>query len=282
MSNKWLWRRLEDRVGHMVEEFPGVAGVCVKELKRGDGIAIRGDEEFPTASTIKIHILTQLLVRVERGELDLSQKIHVTPEMRVPVGGVLAYLEGEVELSLQDIAILMIIVSDNTATNLCIDLAGIDATNALLRELGLTHTTLRRKMQDHAAYARNEENIATPVECVAMLEQLYRGKPTPKVAELCLSILKKPKRAPLNRAIPPDVLVANKPGGMERVRCDAGIVYLPRRPYAIAVMTKFGLINVLDHELFIINVARLVHETMVALDTTNEYGQGIPLEYRSL
>lgn len=282
MSSKWLWRRLEDRVGQMVEEFPGVAGVCVKELKRENGFAIRGDEEFPTASTIKIHILTQLLVRVERGELDLGQKIKLTPEMHLPGSGVLAYLEGEVELSLQDIAILMIIVSDNVATNLCIELAGIDATNALLREMGLTHTTLRRKMQDNAAFARNEENTSTPAECVAMLEQLFRGEPTPKVAERCLSILKKPKRSPLNRAIPPGVLVANKPGGMERVRCDAGIVYLPRRPYAIAVMTKFSLVDALDHELFIIDMARLIHETMVALDTTNEYGQGIPPEYRAL
>jgi len=282
MSKNWLWKRLEDRVGRMVEEFPGVAGVCVRDLKRGHEIAIRGDEEFPTASTIKIHVLTQLLLRVERGELDLSQKIPVTPEMHLLGSGVIAHLEGEVELSLLDIAILMIIVSDNTATNLCIDLAGIDATNVLLRELGLTRTTLRRKMQDHAAVARNEENIATPAECVAMLERLYMGKPTPWVAERCLSILKKPKRSPLKRAIPPDVLVANKPGGMERVRCDAGIVYLPRRPYAIAVMTKFSLIDALDQEFFIINVARLVHETMVALDTTNEYGQGIPPEYQNL
>jgi beta-lactamase class A len=282
MSKNWLWRRLEDEISHTVEEFPGVAGVCVKDLKRGHVIAIRGNEDFPTASTIKIHILTQLLLRVERGELDLSQKIRVTPEMHVPGSGVIAYLEGEVDLSLVDLAILMIIVSDNIATNVCIDLAGIDATNALLRELGLTHTTLRRKMQDHAAYARNEENIATPAECVAMLEQLYAGKPTPQVAERCLSILKKPKRGTLNRAIPLDVPVANKPGSMERVRCDAGIVYLPRRPYAISVMTKFSLIDVLDHELFIIDVARLVHETMVALDTTNEYGQGIPPEYRVL
>lgn len=282
MSKNWLWQRLEDGVGRMVEEFPGVAGVCVKDLKRGHMIAIRSDEDFPTASTIKIHVLTQLLLRVERGELDLSQKIRVTPEMHVPGSGVIAYLEGEVELSLVDLVILMIIVSDNTATNLCIDLAGIDATNALVRELGLTRTTLRRKMQDHAAVARNEENIATPAECVAMLELLYEGKPTPQVAERCLSILKKPKRGPLNRAIPIEVPLANKPGGMERVRCDAGIVYLPRRPYAIAVMTKFGLIDALDQEFFIINVARLVHETMVALDTTSDCGQGLPPEYQNL
>jgi len=276
MNSSWLWKRLENRVGHMVDQFPGVAGVCVKDLNGGSRVDIRIDEVFPTASTIKIHVLTQLLIRVERGELDLAQKICLSPDVHVPGSGVITYLEGTVELSLLDIAILMIIVSDNTATNLCIDLAGMEATNALLRELGLTRTTLQRKMQDHAAVARNEENIATPGECVAMLEWLYEGKPTPQVAERCLSILKKPKNGPLNRALPLDVPLANKPGGMERVRCDAGIVYLPRRPYAIAVMTKFGLTDPLDQERFIIDVARLVHETMVALDTTSDYGQGIP------
>ena len=74
----------------------------------------------------------------------------------------------------------MIIVSDNTATNLCIDMAGIEGTNALLRDLGLTATTLRRKMQDKAAVARNDENVSTPVECITMLEHLQaKADPPP-------------------------------------------------------------------------------------------------------
>ena len=275
MSDAALWQRLEHTVARMVDAFPGVAGVCVKDLTRGNGFAIRGDEDFPTASTIKIHVLTQLLLRAERGEIDLSQMVQLTPEMRVPGSGVITYLEGEVELSWLDVAILMIIVSDNTATNLCIDLAGMDDTNALIKELGLTRTVLRRKMQDQEAVARNEENIATPAECMTMLELLYAGNPTPGVAERCLSILKKPKKGLLNRAIPATVPLANKPGGMERVRCDAGIVYLPRRPYALAIMTKFALCERIEHEQFIIDVAQTIHQTMVALDTTSDYGQGL-------
>lgn len=276
MSDVWLWRRLEDQIGRMVAEFPGVAGVAVKDLTSGRSVAVRGDEEFPTASTIKIHILTQLLARAERGEVDLNRKIRLTPDLHVPGSGVLTYLEGEVELSVLDIAILMIIVSDNTATNICIDLAGMEDTNALLRQLGLDRTVLRRKMQDHAAVARNQENVATPAECVAMLEALFQGKPTPAVAERCLSILKKPKRGFLNPAIPLDVPLASKPGAMDRVRGDAGIVFLPRRPYAISVMTKFGLLDPQDQERFIADVARVVHQTMVALDGSSDYGQGIP------
>ena len=276
MSDVALWQRLECEISRRIDEFPGVAGVCVKDLSRGGGFSIRGDEEFPTASTIKIHVLTQLLLRAERGEIDLDEVLRLTPDLDVPGSGVLTYLEGEVELSWLNIAILMIIVSDNTATNLCIDLAGMEATNALIREMGLARTTLRRKMQDQDAVARNLENTATPADLVEMLDLLYRGEPSPGVAERCLSILKKQKGAPLfNRALPATVPLANKPGGMERVRCDAGIVYLPRRPYALAVMTKFALCEPPEQERFVIDTARAIHETMSVLDSTSDYGQGI-------
>ena len=276
MGDSLLWQRLESQLGDMILGFPGVAGVAVKDLSTGHPIAVHGDEEFPTASTIKIHILTQLLARAQRGELDLDRKVNITPDMRVPGSGVISYLGEDVQLTVWDIAVLMIIVSDNTATNLCIDWAGIDETNALIREMGLSTTTLRRKMQDRPAIIRGDENVATPVECVAMLELLYKGRPNPEVAERCLDILKMPKNGSLNRALPQGLSIANKPGAMDRVRCDAGIVYLPNRPYAVAVMTKFALQDPLQHEGFIIDIAKAVHQTMVALDTTNAFGLGVP------
>ncbi|MBV7332432.1 class A beta-lactamase-related serine hydrolase [Chloroflexi bacterium TSY] len=277
MSDTSFWQRLETQVRGLCDTFPGVMGVCAKELTQENSLHIRSDELFPTASTIKIHILTQLLSRAERGELDLAEKIRVTSEMLTPGSGILTYLAGTLELSVLDLANLMIIVSDNTTTNLCIDLAGIDETNALLRDLGLSQTMLRRKMQDYDAVARNDENVSTPAECVAMLEHLYQGRPTPQVAEQTLTILKKPNRGPIQRGLP-DISVASKPGGMTRVRCDAGIVFLSRRPYIIAVMTKYGLGHPLDQEMAVVDVVRTIHETMVALDDSSVYGQGIPAQ----
>ena len=279
MGSKLLWERMEERVARKIKRFAGVAGISVKDLTSGQTLSVNGDEVFPTASTIKIHVLTQLLARAERGELDLDQPMRITSEMHVPGSGVLASMERDVELTVLDVAVLMIIVSDNTATNLCIDMAGIDDTNALLRGMGLTATTLRRKMQDKAAVARNDENVATPTECVAMLEHLQAGRPSPRVAEQCLAILKKAKVSPLAQVVPNSIPLANKPGGMDRVRCDAGIVYLPNRPYAIAVMTKFALGTLDQQDRFIVDVASTVHRTMLALDTTNEFGLGVP-QYR--
>jgi beta-lactamase class A len=276
MSSKLLWEKLCKRLRKRVNQFPGVMGLSVKDLQGGLNLSVNGCEVFPAASTIKIHVLTELLTKAERGELDLTETIRVTSDLRVPGSGVLASMENEVTISVLDIAILMITVSDNTATNMCIDMAGINDTNALLDDLGLKATRLRRKMQDKAAVVRNDENVSTPDECVAMLEHLEAGRPSPWVASQCLSILKKNKLSPLTNSIPPGITIANKPGAMDRVRCDAGIVYLPNRPYAVAVMTKFNLDNphTVDHSLA--DVIETIHETMMSLDKTNNFGLGVP------
>jgi beta-lactamase class A len=80
------------------------------------------------------------------------------------------------------------------------------------------------------------------------------------------------------QGLPPDIVMANKPGAMDRVRCDGGIIYLKRRPYAICVMTKYGLAHGTVQEAFIGTVARAVHETMITLDATSSHGQGVPAD----
>ena len=276
MGSKYLWARLEDRVAGMVSEFPGVAGVSVTSLSSPHRLNVRADEVFPSASSIKIHILAQLFLRAEEGEVDLQKRVCVTPNMRTAGSGVLAQLDGEIEMTVADIATLMIIVSDNTATNICIDLAGMEETNVLIQELGLRSTHLRRKMQDNAAVAENRENVSTPGEMVGILECLYNGQPSPTVAGMCFDVMKKPKSGPLKAGLPDGVQLANKTGSLENVSCDAGIAFLPRRPYAIAVMTKFGIGGPEVRQQLIANVAHLVHETMATLDTTTDFGRGLP------
>jgi beta-lactamase class A len=272
MSGNLLWERLERQLHGLADEFPGVAGIALRDLVGGLTLQINGDDLFPTASTIKIHILTQLLARAERGELDLQERIPLPAELTLG-SGVLAYLEGPLELTLLDVAILMIIVSDNTATNLCIDRVGIEETNELLRSLGLTSTRLRRKMMDHIAAVREQENISTPLELVQMLTLLHEGKPSPWVAQKTLEILKKPNLGFLERGLPDGIEIANKPGWVEAARCDAGLVYLPRRPYVLAVMTKYSQCGTVAHEDFIARVSSTVHATVSLLDQSNRYGR---------
>lgn len=95
--------RLEAKVQHLVADFPGITGVAIKEMTTGLTLGINADEVFPTASTIKIHVLVQLLTQAEAGELDLQQRITVQPEGHVLGSGVLAYLTGPVALNFSNL-----------------------------------------------------------------------------------------------------------------------------------------------------------------------------------
>jgi len=279
MSEALYWQRLSGDLDALVATFSGVAGVYVRDLTSGRHVAVNADELYPTASTIKMHILARLMQRAEAGEIDLERRVLIDESVRVPGSGVLTYLDHPEHLTVRDVAVLMIIVSDNTATNLCIDWATIDGTNAMLRKLGLTKTVLRRKMQDHESVLRGHENVASPAEVVQFLDILHRGEGLSRfVCDETLKILKKPKRGFLAPGLPQDIEMANKPGAMDRIRNDAGIIYLKRRPYAICVMTKYGPSDRTLQEWFIGDVAQTVHGYLATLDSTSPYGQGVPAD----
>jgi beta-lactamase class A len=276
-SEQLVWDQLAGELGARVAEFPGVAGVCVRDLSSGRQIGVRAEEIFPTASTIKMHVLAHLLERAERGEVDLDARIGIGSAQHVPGSGVLTYLDDEAQLSKRDVASLMIIVSDNTATNLCIDWATYEGTAEMLDRLGLSRTRLVRKMQDFAAVSRGDENLSTPADIVEFLSLLHRAdKLSEGVCAETLRLLRKPKDGYLASAMPDHVPLANKPGGMDRVRNDAGIVFLERRPYAICVMSKYGTTTHVDQEQEITGIAGVVFRYFDVLDRVSPWGQGLP------
>lgn len=281
MSEAQVWENLARNLEARAAGFAGSAGVALLDLKSSQRVSVNADELFPTASTIKIAILVHLLEREEEGALDLSERVVVDASHRVPGSGVLNYFEDPVELTMRDVAVLMINTSDNVATNLCIDWATYEGTNGMLRRLGLERTTLRRKMQDHESVRRGDENVATPSEVVELLRCLFAGEGlSERVCAQALRILRKPKRGMFQPGLPEDVEMANKPGAMSRVRNDAAIVFLPRRPYALCVMTAWGPEDRIAQEQLLAGIAEVVHERMTTLDLTSAYGQGLPPDYR--
>jgi beta-lactamase class A len=266
-----------------VEEFHGVMGITVKDLISGYELKINENEVFPVASSIKIPILIELFRKAKAGLVNLDEEFTIQEKNKTKGSGVLNELgNGTITLTMRDLATLMIIVSDNTATNILIDIVGMDDVNLMLGELGLKETKLQRKMQDYIAASKGRENISTPLEFMRLLEYLYDRKGLDTwVCEQTLSVLKKSKDTAITRGIPMRVEVANKPGGMLGVSCDVGIVYQPHRPYIIVIMTKE--IPLSDpKKLFameqMVNISKIVYEYFWYVSSANPYGMIVPKE----
>jgi beta-lactamase class A len=168
---------------------------------------------------------------------------------------------------------MMVAVSDNSATNLLIDRVGMDNVNAMLDSLGLSHTRLRRKMMDLEAAKQGRENISTPREMMMLLEAIYREKLLNKDStEDFFRVLSTNKDSWIPRDLPPGLKIANKPGSLEGVRNDSGIVFVEGRPYVICVMTAF-LTNERDGEQAISKISLAAWGMFDRLSRASEYGR---------
>ena len=243
-----LWEKLDARAGEMVERFEGVMGVAIVDLTDGRTIFKNEDRVFPTASSIKIAILLELYRQEQearggaQGKAKLDDVYTFDPKDLVEDSQIMAGLTaGVTRVTNRDLAQFMIAVSDNAATNVLIDRVGKDNVNATLRGLGLTKTMLHRKMMDIAAAKRGDENVSTPQEMARLLETIYKGKALNK--ELTAAFIKQlstsKKDSFLSYDLPPGVEIADKPGSLDGVRTDSGIIFAKNRPFAISVMTAY-------------------------------------------
>jgi beta-lactamase class A len=221
---------------------PGTLGYFVLTVDGQELFARNADVSFPQASAIKIPILLEALAQREAGKLDWNQRIAIEKANQVAGTGVLSALsDNGSQLSIGDLAVLMILVSDNTATNILIDRVGMPNVTARMTSLGCPGTKLRRLMLDTEAAARGDENVSTPIEAARMMQTLAQGKFLNRaVSDEALAILRKPKSTAVRKAIPAEITIANKPGAIPGVATEWALVENPQQPYVIALMGKDG------------------------------------------
>jgi len=231
------WPRLTAEITRMADEVDGRVGVYIQGLDSPETFALRADEVFPAASTIKLALLLELYRRGEGRGPRLADVYQLEPRDLAADSAIMGNLEPGTRLTLRDLAVFTVTVSDNSATNILIDRVGMDTVNAALDGLGLHRTRLRRKMMDLKAAREGRENLATPKELALLLTEIHRG-PTlgPASREGLMRLLTTSKDGYLTRLLPDDLTVANKPGSLQGVRNDVGIVFVKGRPFVIAVM----------------------------------------------
>ncbi len=236
-----LWTKLENSINQIDRSLDGVMGVAVLDLSDGHRYLLHANDVFPQASSIKICVLAELYRQAQQGKLKLTDLYTVNGSDLVPDSDIMGGLTpGVTRITLRDLATMMVAVSDNSATNVLIDRVGMDNVNALLNSLGLHETRLRRKMMDVKAASEGRENVSTPAEMMNLLEALYRGKVLNKeMTEDFFKVLSTHKDSWIPRDLADDLKIANKPGALEGVRNDSGVIFVEKRPYILCAMTTY-------------------------------------------
>lgn len=243
---------LNQAIQDKISGFSGKVSLYAKNLKTGETYGVRESEPVRTASTIKLAIMVECFYEVAEGKLKWTEPVTLTEDDKVSGSGLLQDFTSGDRLPIKDVMDLMIVLSDNTATNLILKRIGGDAVNARMASLGLTETRSMRmilgdgnKLKSHVSGVSKEgakpENArwgigrSSPKEMVTILEKIYRGELVNKDASNgMLEVLKRQRDHDCIARDMKDVTVANKTGALDHLRSDVGIVFLPQGPIAMA------------------------------------------------
>jgi beta-lactamase class A len=268
-----LKQKTERQLQDIVNSSSFLTGMMAVDLTTGDSFAINQDIVFAQASAIKIPILMEVYKQASENKFALTDTRPLLSTNTVAGSGILNAMVDPVSLSIRNYCMLMIGLSDNSATNTLIELVGLKNINATMQSLGLKNTRVQRKMIDQPASLRNEENISTPAEAVKLMKLLYDGKFIDKATsdEILITLQKNPvENSKLVRGIPSNVKIAFKPGGMGGVSTEWAIIYLAKRPYAVAVMENYKAGTASQDA--IVNISKTLYDYYSRMARATNYG----------
>jgi beta-lactamase class A len=236
--------KLDEQVKNLVTPFKGKVSLFAKNLDTGETYALNADERVRTASTIKIAVMIEAFARVSDGKARWTDEVVLTKEKKVSGSGVLFELSDNLRLSLRDAVNLMMILSDNTATNLVLDVLTTDAVNARMESLGFKQIKINRKVSSggESMAGKDPENkkyglgFATPREMVLVMEKLERGEIiSPAGSKEMIELMKREQgRYAIGRSLW-DLPMASKYGALDRLRSAVGIIYSKKGKIAMAI-----------------------------------------------
>jgi beta-lactamase class A len=229
---------LDQELQKLIAPYGYKVGACFIDLESGGEIQINASKKFPAASVAKLPVLATVYHMAGSGKLNLDERIKFKERDKLPGSGVLQWMKPGNEYSVRNLARLMIVLSDNTATKMLVDQVSLDEINRYLQKLGLNDTRvvdstlLREPPQEYV-------NLTTPEDmarlCALLQDPEYFD---PKFSQEMLGYMHRQKyRWGIWKGVPKGVKIANKTGNLEGVLNDVGIVYSPAGKYILSVFT---------------------------------------------
>lgn len=251
---------LKEKILQEINHMEGNISFIVKDLNEDKYILEHEVHKiYPSASTIKILIMIEAMNQVNKGIYSLEDMIKIKEDNRVDYSIISELLIDEYRFL--DLITLMIIVSDNTATNILIDLLGYDNINKMGESLGLKDTYLRRKMIDFQAAKEGRENTTSIRDMGILLENIYnRSIVSPEHCIKMEKILQKQQHKDLlTRYIVEDITIGHKSGELHNLNHDVGIVRLKNKDYIIGVFVSKAKNNI-EAKKIIGKVSKIVYD----------------------
>jgi beta-lactamase class A len=241
--------QIEHSLSELLASGKGMYGCSLFDFKTKESFAFHENESFYAASIIKVPIMAAVFAHAFEGKCCLKDKIQIHEEDFVPGDGILKHLSAGMEWTINDLIVLMIIESDNTATNVLIDLVGIENIASHMIRWGFKTSQLHHKLQISPDRKRGEFNVITPNEINQFLIHLASGRVVSmKACDLMIKILKQQKMNELIPSLLPEVEgaigmipnweAAHKTGYVSGVEHNVGLFYFPGHTYAISVLSK--------------------------------------------
>jgi len=234
-------KKLERQMVAAIQGFKGEIGFYVEDLKSGKSAGYRADTVFPTASIVKVPILAGVMDQISKGRLDYHQKLVYKDSLLYEGEDVLGSFKHNEPIELSKVMMLMLTLSDNTASLWLQSLAGTGThINKLLDSLGMKHTRVNSRTPGREAYrGQYGWGQTTPAEMARLFKLIYSGEVVSK--EACNRMLRLLGRNHWDEealsAIPAGVFVASKNGAVNASRSEVMLV-LGKRPYLLSIFTK--------------------------------------------
>jgi beta-lactamase class A len=236
------------QVEKIAKKMPGAIGVCAMTLSQDDPmVAYRAYESFPTASTIKVLIMATAYATDELQPGTLDTRIRFDKSELIAGSDFMKTVSDGTQLTVRDLLVPMITISDNTAANMLIGYFGVDAINNIGLQAGLEQTHLQRKFLDWYAIVKHEDNVSSPGDMAKLLSLIetgaHEGTHTIAAGAHCRTMvdimLGQTDRDGIPAALPAGTQIANKTGEIEGTRNDVAIVKpFGDSPLILAIMTK--------------------------------------------